>query len=49
MRITVVAFTDKEKNSVAYKNFPSVEKAVAFYKKMLETKGVNTISTRRVI
>ena len=48
MKITVVAFTDNQKNSVAYKNFDSIEKAVAFYKKMLEKDFVNTISTRKI-
>lgn len=49
MRITVCAFTDKQKNSVNYQNFETTEKAVEFYKRMLEKENVNVISTRKVI
>lgn len=48
MRITVVAFTDEQKNSVDYRNFVTIEKAVEFYEKMLRLEYVNTISTRKV-
>ena len=48
MRITVVAFTDNGKNSVAYKNFDNIEKAAEFYKSMLEKDDVNVVSTRKV-
>ena len=47
-KITICAFTDKAKNSVAYRNFDSIEKAVAFYEKMLKQENVNVISTRKV-
>jgi len=48
VRITVCAFTDNQPNSVAYKKFEDIEKAVEFYKKMLEKDFVNVISTRKV-
>lgn len=48
MRITVCAFTDKEKNSVAYRNFGTIDEAVAFYRSQLEKENVNVISTRKV-
>jgi len=48
MKITVCAFTDSSQYSVAYKCFDSVEKAVEFYKKMLEKDNVNVISTRKI-
>jgi len=46
MKITICAFRDDTKRSVAYRNFDSIDKAVSFYQKMLENKNVNTISTR---
>ena len=46
MNITICAFTDNQPNSVAYKKFNDIEKAVEFYKKQLERDCVNVISTR---
>ena len=46
--ITICAFTDNEPNSVAYKKFTDIDKAVEFYKKQLEKDNVNVISTRKV-
>ena len=48
MIITICAFTDNEPNSVAYKKFDSIDKAVEFYRKMLEKENVNVISTRKI-
>ena len=48
MQITICAFTDNQSNSVAYKKFDSIEKAVEFYKKMLERDFVSVISTRKI-
>jgi len=48
MKITVCAFTDNQKNSVAYRNFDTIEKAVEFYRRQLEKDNVNVISTRKV-
>ncbi len=48
VRITVCAFCDSQKNSVNYKNFDTIEKAVDFYRKMLVLENVNVISTRKV-
>lgn len=48
MIITICAFTDNQPNSVAYKKFNDIEKAVEFYKKMLKKENVNVISTRKV-
>ena len=48
MKIVIVAFTDGKKNSISYRDFSSVEKAVAFFKRMLKKSNVNTISTRKV-
>lgn len=48
MTITICAFTDNQPNSVAYKKFIDIDKAVEFYKKMLEKDYVNVISTRKV-
>jgi len=45
--ICIVAFSDKEGNSIAYKKFEDIEKAVEFYKKQLEKDEVNVISTRK--
>jgi len=49
MIITICAFTDNEPNSVAYRKFNDIEKAVEFYRKQLEKDNVNTISTRKVM
>lgn len=47
-RITICAFTDNQPNSVAYRKFENIDKAIEFYKKMLEKDNVNVISTRKV-
>ncbi len=47
--ICVVAFSDVEGNSIAYKKFSSIDQAVAFYRKQLENEKVNVISTRKTI
>lgn len=47
MEIRIVAFRDGKGNSDEYRKFDSIEKAVEFFRKMLEL-GANTISTRRV-
>ena len=46
--ITIVAFTDNQPNSVSYKKFDSIDKAVEFYKSMLEKDFVSVISTRKI-
>ena len=48
MTITIVAFRDDAPNSVAYQKFEDVDKAVAFYRRMLEKENVRVISTRKV-
>jgi hypothetical protein len=48
MIITIVAFTDNKPNSVAYKKFTDIDKAVAFYRKQLEKEEVRVVSTRKV-
>lgn len=48
-RICIVAFADTEGNSLAYKKFTDVDKAVEFYKKQLLRAEVNVISTRKTI
>ncbi len=48
-KICIVAFSDKEGNSLAYKKFEDIDKAVEFYKKQLEKDNVNVISTRKTI
>ncbi len=48
-KICIVAFSDKEGNSLAYKKFDNIEKAVEFYRKQLERDEVNVISTRKTI
>jgi hypothetical protein len=48
-RICIVAFSDREGNSLAYKKFNDIEQAVAFYKKQLEREDVNVISTRKTV
>ena len=48
-KICIVAFSDVEGNSVAYKKFDNLERAVEFYKKQLEKDEVNVISTRKTI
>ena len=44
-----MAFSDKEGNSLAYKKFTDIDKAVEFYRKQLERDEVNVISTRKTI
>ena len=48
MKFTVCAFTDNQSNSVAYKKFDDIDKAVAFYRKQLEKDNVHVISTRKI-
>ena len=48
MIITIVAFQDTATNSVAYKKFTDIEKAIEFYRKQLENDDVRVISTRKV-
>ena len=48
-KICIVAFSDTEGNSLAYRKFDDIEKAVEFYKKQLEKEDVNVISTRKTI
>ena len=48
MVITICAFTDNQPNSVAYRKFKTIDKAVAFYKKMIEKENVHVISTRKI-
>jgi len=48
MKITVVAFRDNQKRSVAYREFETVEGAVKFYTKYLNSPNVRVISTRKV-
>jgi len=48
-KICIVAFSDVEGNSLAYKKFDDINKAVEFYKKQLERDEVNVISTRKTI
>lgn len=48
-KICIVAFSDEEGNSLAYKKFDDIDKAVEFYKKQLEKEDVNVISTRKTI
>ena len=50
-KICIVAFNDREGNSVAYKKFEftEIEKAVEFYKKQLENESVHVISTRKTV
>lgn len=47
--ICIVAFSDNEGNSIAYKKFDNVEKAVEFYATQLAKDNVNVISTRKTI
>ena len=46
-KICIVAFSDTEGNSLAYKKFDDITKAVEFYKKQLENEKCNVISTRK--
>ena len=46
--ITIVAFQDFSTNSIAYKKFTNIEKALAFYRKQLENPICRVISTRKV-
>ena len=50
-KICIVAFNDKEGNSVAYKKFEltEIEKAVEFYRKQLENESVHVVSTRKTL
>jgi CRISPR/Cas system-associated endonuclease/helicase Cas3 len=48
-KICIVAFSDSEGNSLAYKKFDDIEKAIEFYRKQLEKDDVNVISTRKTI
>lgn len=48
-KICIVAFSDVEGNSLAYKKFDDIEKAVEFYRKQLKRDEVNVISTRKTI
>jgi len=48
MIITIVAFQDTATNSVAYKKFIDIEKAIEFYRKQLQNEDVRVISTRKV-
>jgi hypothetical protein len=48
-KICVVAFSDDEGTSLAYKKFEDIEKAVEFYRKQLERDDVNVISTRKTM
>ena len=48
-KICIVAFSDEEGNSIAYKKFDDIDKAVAFYRAQLEKDNVNVISTRKTI
>lgn len=45
--ICIVAFSDTEGNSLAYKKFKDINEAVEFYRKQLEKEDVNVISTRK--
>lgn len=48
-KICIVAFCDDEGRSIAYKKFDDIDSAVEFYRKQLEKKNVNVISTRKTI
>lgn len=48
-KICIVAFSDIESNSLAYKKFDNIDKAVEFYRTQLEKDDVNVISTRKTI
>ena len=48
-KITIVAFQDSAPNSVAYKKFEDIDKAVEFYRKQLVREDVRVISTRKII
>lgn len=48
-KICIVAFSDIENNSLAYKKFDDIDKAVEFYRTQLEKDEVNVISTRKTI
>lgn len=48
MKITIVAFRDKQHRSISYRVFETIEKAVEFYRLMLTKEDVNTISTRKI-
>ena len=47
--ITIVAFQDDATNSVAYKKFEDIDKALEFYKKQLLNDKVRVISTRKIL
>lgn len=46
-RICIVAFSDTEGNSIAYKKFDDIDRAVDFYRNQLEKEEVDVISTRK--
>lgn len=48
MRITICAFVDSKDNSIGYRKFDDIEKAILFYRSMLTREDVNTISTRKI-
>lgn len=48
-KICIVAFSDIESNSLAYKKFDDIDKAIEFYRIQLEKDDVNVISTRKTI
>jgi pentatricopeptide repeat protein len=48
MQITICAFTDRQPNSISYRKFDDIEKAVEFYRKMLKKDFCNVISTRKI-
>jgi len=47
--ICIVAFSDLEGNSIAYRKFGNVESAVSFYREQLLKEEVNVISTRKTV
>ena len=47
--ITIVAFQDDATNSIAYKKFNNVDKALEFYRRQLLNDKCRVISTRKVI
>lgn len=46
--ITIVAFQDDDTNSIAYKKFEDIDKAIEFYRRQLKKDDVRVISTRKV-
>ena len=47
--ICIVAFSDAEGRSIAYKKFTDIEQAVDFYRCQLKKPTVNVISTRKTV